>query len=531
MVGKRIKWYNKKENWLSKNRQVILLVEIKNMYLVEEIYNHLPDTIKERYEQCSDSMPDNIKDLKQLIDDIITEVNDALESLDDRKNDDQENEKEGIKDSSDKIIKNLIVYNNKIIQKQKKRWLEYVKKELEDSQGKNRCNKDYKYIMREVEYTKLLKEMRSDNLKLQDIDELIQRRLQQIEDWASDKNSLMVDFPYLKNLTPKQILNAFVYDLKHIIYNTLLDNYAGNPKAYIVSHPNILLEMGALFGVSSRVPITVNQRINSDNENEFYYQYKSGDKTIVSIVTQNKDGQTVKPIFLHNLDQDDMVLLLATLAFRKANFIKNKMIRVYFKDMAKYLNKTVCGKTYNFIKERYEKLFNRKFEIQYIKGGRKVEYKIRFFQYMKFDIDDKYYDRSYVDVQVSDFIAEQLIDMQTTNMYRNQLMSFTNPVAKLIMFPLQRHRLDCYIHNQDYRKTYSYDYFASNILFPPKNSKKQNIKMLIEAFEEFKKQNIIIHSVEYNDKKETFDVRFIPLSNIEIQDFIYNNDKIEKIEA
>lgn len=52
--------------------------------------------------------------------------------------------------------------------------------------------------------------------------------------------------------------------------------------------------------------------------------------------------------------------------------------------------------------------------------------------------------------------------------------------------------------------------------------------MLIEAFEEFKKQNIIVSSVEYNAKKETFDVRFIPLNDIEIQDFIYN-DSTEKI--
>ena len=53
---------------------------------------------------------------------------------------------------------------------------------------------------------------------------------------------------------------------------------------------------------------------------------------------------------------------------------------------------------------------------------------------MKFNVNEKYADRCYVDVQVSDFIAQQLIDMQTTNMYKNQIMSFTNFVSKLIMF-------------------------------------------------------------------------------------------------
>lgn len=433
--------------------EVILLTGIKNRYLTEEIYNSLPSVIKERFDSCFDYISESIQSLRQLIDNIITETSEILESVYDNKDSENfinylgENSQQQDRDC-DRIIRDLITYNNKTIQKQKKRWFQYVKNELAGKSGKA-----YKYIMKEVEYTKLLKDMGTDNLRIEDTNELIKRRLKQIEDWTLDKNSLMIEFPYLKNLTPKQILNAFTYDLKNIIYHKLLTNYAGDPNTYIIPHPNILLEMGALFGVSTRVPIAVSQRINRDTkENEFYYEYDSGDKTIVSIVAKNKDGRAINPVFMHNLDQDDMILFLSTLAFRKADFFKNKIIRVYFRDMAQYLNKPINGTSYNFIKERYEKLFNREFEVKYTEGDRNIVHKIRFFQYMKFDVNNKYSDRSYVDVQVSDFIAQQLIDMQTTNMYRNQLMSFTNPVSKLIMFPLQRHRLDCYIYNRDYRK-------------------------------------------------------------------------------
>ena len=48
------------------------------------------------------------------------------------------------------------------------------------------------------------------------------------------------------------------YDLKNIVYNKLLTDYASNPNAYMFT-PNILLGMGALFGVSTRIPIAVNQ--------------------------------------------------------------------------------------------------------------------------------------------------------------------------------------------------------------------------------------------------------------------------------
>lgn len=494
-----------------------LLVNIKNKYLTEEIYNSLPMTIIEKYCKCVDN---KIESLKELIDNIIIEVSDILEK-------DSDN-------NSDRIIRDLLTYNNKNMQRQKKRWFNYVKDELKD----DKKNQNYKYIMREIEVMELLiNEMGTENLlKVKDTNELIEKRLKQLEEWVSDKDSLLVDFVYLKNLTPKQILSAFTYDLKNIVYKKLLNDYASNPNTYMISHPNALLKMGALFGVSSRVPINLNRRINdSTKENEFYYEYNIGDKTVISIVAKNKKNQKnqiVNPVLMHNLDQDDMILFLSTLSFRKADFIKNKTIRVYFRDIVKYINRPVCGTTYNFIKERYDKLFNREFEISYKDGEDKVTHKIRFFQYMKFNVNEKYADRCYVDVQVSDFIAQQLIDMQTTNMYKNQIMSFTNSVSKLIMFPLQRDRIDCYINNQEYKKTYYYDYFVSNIIFPPKNKKDDNIKMLIEAFDEFKKQNIIIETADYDSSRKAFDVRFIPLNDIEIEDFVYNNnennEKIEK---
>jgi hypothetical protein len=487
------------------------LVNIKNRYLTEEIYNSLPDVIKERYCNCYD----NTENLKELIDNIIIEVDDIL----------TKKAENSLNNDADRLIRDLITCNNRNIQRQKKRWFKYVKDELKDKNSKN-----HKYIMREIEVMELLiKEMGTENLKIKDTNELVSIRLQQIENWVSDKNSLMVEFPYLKNLTPKQMLSAFTYDLKNIVYNKLLTDYASNPNAYMVSHPNVLLGMGALFGVPTRIPITVNQRINDNKENEFYYEYNSGDKTIVSIVAKNKNGQTINPVVMHNLDHDDMVLFLSTLSLRKADFIINKKIRVYFRDIIKYLNKPICGKTYDFIRERYEKLFNRQFEVIYTQENKEINHIIRFFQQLKFDIDKKYSDRSYVEVQVSDFIAQQLIDMQTTNMYKNQIMSFTNAVSKLIMFPLQRDRIDCYIYKRDCKKTYPYDYFVSKVIFPSKNNKADNIKMLIEAFEEFKKQNIIINSAKYDSAKETFDIEFIPLSEIEIEDFVYNSN-IEKIE-
>lgn len=256
------------------------------------------------------------------------------------------------------------------------------------------------------------------------------------------------------------------------------------------------------------------------NKLAFYHEHSTDDKTIVSLVVNNKNIKAVNPVLTHNFDHDDMLLFLFTLNFRKPDFIKTQRIRVYFNDVAEFINKPVNSSLYNFIEERFDKLFNKQFEISYKEEGKNITHMINLFQYMKFVVNKKYIDRSYVDMQISDFIMQQLLDIQTKNMYQKEIMSFTNPISKLMMFMLERDRIECYKYNEEYRKVYSYNYFSSRIDFPLENSKEENIRLLIDASEEIKKQNIIVDTVEYYSGKEVFVVRFISFSETEIEDLI-----------
>jgi len=256
------------------------------------------------------------------------------------------------------------------------------------------------------------------------------------------------------------------------------------------------------------------------NKLAFYNEHSSDDKTIVSIIVNNKNIKAVNPVLTHNFDHDDMLLFLFTLNFCKPDFIKTQRIRVYFNDVAKFINKPVNNCLYNYIEERFDKLYNKQFEISYKEEGKNITHMINLFQYMKFVVNKKYIDRSYVNMQISDFIMQQLLDIQTKNMYQKEIMSFTNPISKLMMFMLERDRIECYKYNEEYRKVYSYNYFSSRIDFPLENSKEENIRLLIDAFEEIKKQNIIVDTVEYYSDKEVFVVRFAPFSKTEIEDLI-----------
>lgn len=256
------------------------------------------------------------------------------------------------------------------------------------------------------------------------------------------------------------------------------------------------------------------------NKLAFYNEHSSDDKTIVSIIVNNKNIKAVNPVFTHNFDHDDMLLFLFTLNFCKPDFIKTQRIRVYFNDVAKFINKPVNNCLYNYIEERFDKLYNKQFEISYCEEEKNITHIINLLQYMKFNINEKYIDKSYVDMQISDFIMQQIIDIQTKKMYKKQIMTFTNPISKLMMFTLQRDRIECYKYNEEYRKVYSYNYFFSRIDFPLEKSKEENIRLLFDAFEEIKKQNIIVDTVEYYSDKEVFVVRFAPFSKTEIEDLI-----------
>lgn len=256
------------------------------------------------------------------------------------------------------------------------------------------------------------------------------------------------------------------------------------------------------------------------NKLAFYHEYSSDDKIIVSLIVNNKNIKAVNPVFTHNFDHDDMLLFLFTLNFCKPDFIKTQRIRVYFNDVAKFINKPVNNCLYNYIEERFDKLYNKQFEISYCEEEKNITHIINLLQYMKFNINEKYIDKSYVDMQISDFIMQQIIDIQTKKMYKKQIMTFTNPISKLMMFTLQRDRIECYKYNEEYRKVYSYNYFFSRIDFPLEKSKEENIRLLFDAFEEIKKQNIIVDTVEYYSDKEVFVVRFAPFSKTEIEDLI-----------
>lgn len=123
-----------------------------------------------------------------------------------------------------------------------------------------------------------------------------------------------------------------------------------------------------------------------------------------------------------NLDQYDILLFLYTLNYRKSDFIKTKNIRIYFKDMIDCTNDSKV----DFLIQVYNKLFNSCIEI----NREKMEYKIKLFQQFKFVINKKDSNNSYVDIKVSDFIKELLIDF---HIFKNQ-PSPSSLLAKILIF-------------------------------------------------------------------------------------------------
>lgn len=218
-----------------------------------------------------------------------------------------------------------------------------------------------------------------------------------------------------------------------------------------------------------------------------------------------------------NLDQYDILLFLYTLNYRKSDFIKTKNIRIYFKDMIDCTNDSKV----DFLIQVYNKLFNSCIEI----NREKMEYKIKLFQQFKFVINKKDSNNSYVDIKVSDFIKELLIDF---HIFKKSAFTFLTASENIdiskLLFYLQKDRIDCYIYpNENYRKTYSLEYFISIINFNSQNSEKENIEFLMELFKELQREKMIIDTVDYDSKRFVFNIKFLPLNENEIEELVFGD--------
>lgn len=451
-------------------------MNLKHEYLVNDIYNYLPDNLISLYKSFLKD------DLKSFIDSII----DAIPT-------------------SPTEVKELKTLTIKRRNQQKKRYLASVLKEL-DKEGKNP-----KYILKEWKEFIAYKEKYPTNniFPFSSKETFVNTRIEEIETWANDPDSSLTQFLYIRSLTENQVRKAFEYEILIHILEKVLKDYGGSIKSYIIEHPNIFIEK-PIFSTK----FDVKNVLKSSDKNEVFYESNLGDSVVKYFIPTPHEGNLLENkvyATYHNLDSDDLKKCNYILSLRGNDFITSKKIKVYFTDLLKYLNLTKATKNYDSIKKQFERLS--KSRVEFVSEKEKLI--ITFFQSIY--ISEQIPRKSYIEFTVSDFLYDQIVNQETCRYYKNQIESFKNDISTLLIGRLQKDRLKHYNLSSSYKEKYSYADFLSFINFSPSYSVKQRLDLIEEGLKEFCQLNIIVK--KYSRISNEFIVHFIPLSDYEIKDF------------
>lgn len=411
----------------------------------------------------------------------------------------------------------------------KKRWYENVKNEKEsppDDPSK------YKYILKQVEEYKSLYKYNIDVINIDDFDKFMQEQLLKVRNWAFDENLLLTDFQYLCNLYTSSIERAFINDLKYLIINIVMNKYDGIINRVISERPEFVAN-NPIFG--ERDKLINNGEICVTNDiRTLINEYEVEDDYIIrTVINENDINQIPKELNLklsnfQSLDEKDSMLFDYINAHRDKSFIKTRKVTIELGNTAKYLYGSNGKKHRELTEKRALRLHSCSISGIIKKEGKVKDtyFKVNLFDSAIIKTDDENSKR-YIEFIYTNTLYNQIIDSKTVKIYKDQIQNFSNSLSFVIIYPLQKDRIECYTDKTDYTKEYDYKYFRRKFRFKSK-SKEQNMTIISNSLKELKTNKVIVKDYKkIGDSK--FEIEFYPLSEVEIHDFI-DNSKVKKIE-
>lgn len=343
--------------------------------------------------------------------------------------------------------------------------------------------------------------------------DLFQVRLDELEKWAYDKTTRLTDFPYLESKKRYQLEKAFETDIIYIISEYLKEN----PSNWITHRPKVLVEY-PIFTDGHAVMKQPNLRVDPDTKRTVLYdQYKIQDDWLIESIIQPAEGDNVVLKKASLLDQKDAAIIQYALNQRDERFYTDKTILLELGGIVKAVYGSDGKKVYDLVKERLMKIFSYSVQGHVVNKNQKIyrNFAISFFQ--KVDIQEDYLNtgKTYVEIMFSDPLHEQFINKQTIGIYTDLNKKLKNPMSELLIYALQKERLEGYINETECRKLFDFNYFASKVRFRSKRIE-TNLKSIERCLHEFKEHEIFIE--DYKRMGNGFEINFLPLSEYEKSD-------------
>ncbi|MDF2879469.1 MAG: hypothetical protein K0R54_26 [Clostridiaceae bacterium] len=418
--------------------------------------------------------------------------------------------------------------------KTKKRWLSYVKEEVNNIDYKNLpsetadnfVNVSGGTIVDEIKlWNNFIKlygiEKFMDTFKASSIEEALSYKFKELEEWSTNPECYISDFIYLNSKTKNRIETAIKSDILLLIVKIIIRDYDGQISNAVIDRADALVD-NPIFA-DGKVLLPIGDWLETqDVEEVAYSDYIVDDEFILRTIMSNKLNKNLFAKQNFALDEKDSAIINYAVTKIDELFYKEKTVEVEIGELVEHIYSSRGGLNYDEVENRILKIGSYQVSGILKKDGniKDTLFLLNFFQSASVKTDETTGKRIAV-IVFSDLLHQQYIKKKTVRVYSNKMKSLSIPLSTLLIYCLQKERINCYTKKKPYSGLFSYKWFRYKVRFREK--KEENMKLLAESLNEFKNKRIIIQ--DFRRVRDSFEIEFLPLSSYEIEDYFDNNNK------
>lgn len=407
----------------------------------------------------------------------------------------------------------------KYTQATKKRWYESLSQTVK-SNKKSAKNME---LMKEIELLEKLVEMygSAELKKLHDVDTvsaLLQKRLDEVHEWSTDKDSRLFEYRYIRDKTPVQIQKAIRSDAIIIVADILIKNFDGNLNKIIVDQPLKYADHPVSNAGLTKMNLT-DKSVMIDNKVHFISEYQPDENySLLTLVSQDIVSEEK---ILRAIDNTDLNIFRSVISMRDRKlFFEERKVYVTIGDLVRNTYGSDNKQSYDAVKERLMKMANVTFNV--VDPNRTLVFGI----FDRLDIQP-HGNGEIAEITINEEIHQNYVKGQVIRAYSDRLGAFENKASQSLIFPLQKERFLCYFRQSGYSSDFDYTYFIHKVQFRSKR-KDVNLSIIEECLQDFINHKVTVES--YVRKKDTFHITFLPVEPYEVADLLGNQELTHFIE-
>ena len=347
-----------------------------------------------------------------------------------------------------------------------------------------------------------------------DVDTAIENQKRTIDEWASNKNSFLVDFPLISSKTINQVRSSFKVDLIVSLTEIIMDSLDGDIGSYFTSKPTILLENP--FFAPSKHTVPVSQALDSYIAN--LVDFDAEDMVFQMLVSSDPNNtDDIKKVKV--FDPRDNQILLTLINNIRMDFYGSKQLVVDVGSIAKSINSRPNSHLYEDVKLRVHNMARTGFRLCKKETPNDPVFTFTLFDNVK-TINQE--GKEFLAITFGDTLFDAITKKRMISVTSSNYNLLDMDMSKLLYHHLQKERISLStssVPNEDglLHKSYDYSYFQRIILFR-KKKKKENVQLISDALREFVDKSIALADFAYDTKSGLFNLYYFPLSDDEKAD-------------